>query len=381
MKYKQEKKLIFDIIKSYLYTTSPPNITTKELQVLNLLAKETNIEGIVYQVLKTTNLPVGSLQSLQERQQTIKHIDLIQAKLFAQLQKTTINFAPLCLTRTKQFKAYKKGNIYTKKIRCISFDTKESIAFTLHTQKFFLEQVEIFWEKTLRLQNKEAEKNPQELINLIAKRKHILHNKKKKTLLETQYQRMKFFSKNDSSTYIHNNGLDIEIQFQLKIKPSLLEIPLEQIQTMQKQKQQHISQEDALIINAALFIDSLRSKHKTKNSLSQIIALAYLLDEKKINWYRVIMQAKQHRCSSIVWFYLQLAKTHLTCNIPHQVLHQLKKDGSTLQNILLQHINGYHLLFEEKDAFVQLFSYLYLSKTIGQKITLWSHHIVAKIQQ
>jgi len=141
-------------------------------------------------------------------------------------------------------------------------------------------------------------------------------------------------------------------------------------------KQSSLDNEVSFVINACLFCFQLSSYHKLSRFryLSQkIFKAARSLRNNSLQWGKVIILAKEANALSQVLFYLRLIQEIGGPSIPEEVMDVLKKDGSHLQNMLLDRIDRVKLLHGEPSFFLKLYSKMYLEQGVLKYLTSKAH--------
>jgi len=181
----------------------------------------------------------------------------------------------------------------------------------------------------------------------------------------------------------HENGTFIDIHFSLFSKNLPFQINIDNLKKEKKNKYTlKIKNEDSIIIDACHFCFNL-SKYKNsygfQGFLKYLTDLFYKTPSKNFDWQRVIETAKKTNSCPQTYFYLNLAKNYLNAPVPKNILQELKKNGSKIQNFLLKNIKGSKLLFNQPTLVTKIYSKMYLEKGWLKTLITYSHRIYNKL--
>ncbi|MFA6364934.1 MAG: glycosyltransferase [Candidatus Paceibacterota bacterium] len=99
---------------------------------------------------------------------------------------------------------------------------------------------------------------------------------------------------------------------------------------------------DACLLSFGLSLTQIRSRFATIPH--KIEAATNAINSNEINWDAALAYARTHNALSQLYLYLILVNRYAPNTVPHDVLLNAKKNGSRLQNILIQYINYKKLL-------------------------------------
>jgi hypothetical protein len=181
--------------------------------------------------------------------------------------------------------------------------------------------------------------------------------------------------------YDYKNGAFIDIHFDIFPEYLPFKINIEELNIEKEEENiSYLKNEDSIIIDACHFTYNL-SKYKNKNAfqgfLKYLIDLNYKL-KNDIDWNYLINKSKENNSSSQLSFYLKMAKK-IDIEINKKYIKEIKKNGSKIQNILLNLIPSKKLLFNEKSIFCVIYSKMYLEKNTINKYVEKIHHIYNKL--
>ncbi|MBU4370133.1 nucleotidyltransferase family protein [Patescibacteria group bacterium] len=429
---KKEKNLLLDIVKTFfLQEKKHISLSNIKYKTLDRIIKETSMDGICYQTLKKNkNIPSWLVKSLKSRFKIIKSADNSLKLAFLQIKDIPVPKTLLKDSAYRFTEQYITGtryacdiNIYIPPESVYIFDNllkykdfysegaeiqrpdtllrlahkinKDISYYSLYQQeiraliekhKFLTEDCNPAKITKMFLQKQDLEKSL--VFHELLKNEVIAYSDLMKIYLNSSINRIKKISTSllseKSIQYRYDNGAFLDIHHKLFLDNLPFDVNMKHFDINRLDTYLFtLNQEDSVIINACHFCFNL-SKHADELNFQGFLKylgdLHYSLKSKKFDWKKIINLSKKTNASPQTYFYLKLGKDYLDVPVPEEILQQLEKNGSRMQNFLFKRINGLKLLFNESTIIIKIYSKMYLEKGWIRLLTIYSHRIYNKLR-
>ncbi len=388
----KEKLVVLDLIKSFFSLNSDTQIdcSAVDVQALKSLIKRTTLDGICYFGLLRTNCGSKELETwLKERCLIVKKTNEALAKMLLELKPFPL---PVFLFKSPPF--------LTKRVD-LAGGARYAADIDIYVDEKDLDKFDDFLaEKGFLMEGNGMDMTlPSDIRGLAfsinedvsksdAFRKEILTLIKNNTPLRQNNDRKRRVlnpGPNDKDiSYYSPSGTLLETHHKffipgLPFKITAKDLDFEEIDD----NLYALKPEDSIVVEACHFFKHI--PRLTNYWLSQPCLLKYLTDlcfrmqEGRIDWQRVVRLSRETNASSQVYFYLSLGKNYLGISVPDEIMERLRGNGSQLQNLILNRIDGLKLLFSEPTLFSRLYAAMYFGDGNVKPLTAAAHAFYNKI--